>query len=97
MAFQMKTSGTFQEDHWYTRLIYLIIALGYPTSRSLGRKCGNIPQSKHTILTPSVNVRTPTVKHTILTPSVEQPKSYSFGQTIFTPNSIKSKSKSHYD
>jgi hypothetical protein len=38
MAFQTSASGVFQEDHWYTSLIYLTIAFGYHTFLRLGRK-----------------------------------------------------------
>jgi hypothetical protein len=38
MAFQMNASGTFQEGHWYTWHIYLIIDSGCPVFQSLGRK-----------------------------------------------------------
>jgi hypothetical protein len=34
----LNASGTFQDDHWYTWHIYLIIALGCPIFQNLGRK-----------------------------------------------------------
>jgi hypothetical protein len=38
MVFQTKASGTFREDHWYFRHIYLITAFNYSIFQNLERK-----------------------------------------------------------
>jgi hypothetical protein len=46
IAFETSVSGTFQEDHWYTSLIYLTIAFSYHTLSASWKEAKHITLTK---------------------------------------------------